>query len=310
MADRIFSRINAGLYREKWQIGLCRADISTIIRDKKFDPEINWINVKSLNRFHTDPFIIRTGNDELQIVYEDYRYGDYYGKISLMKVDRDFNIVSQNIILDTKSHLSYPFVFTEDNKTFLFPEASHRGSLLCYEYDPVKQALTSCCKIIDLPLLDSTILKYENKYWLFGTLSGKERNNKLYIFFSDSLFGPYTSHPGNPVKNSLIGCRPAGSFIRVGNDIYRPSQNCENFYGESISLNKIIELTESEYIEEPYMKIGINGNMNGFKNITGMHTINISGNVIVIDGLSLIYSPVRQIFNFMGRKFFKSIRRY
>ena len=101
--------------------------------------------------------------------------------------------LNRKIVLDTKLHLSYPFIFKENDKIYIFPEAGHSGRLSCYEYDPVKQSLNFLKEILGLPLLDPTILKYKNKYWLFGTLIGKDSDNKLYIFFSNNFWALYSS---------------------------------------------------------------------------------------------------------------------
>jgi hypothetical protein len=302
MNEGILTKIGSKLYRKQWQIGLCRADIRDIINSKKFYPEIRWIPVNSLDYYQSDPFIIPSADNGLTIAFEDYRFDDYYGKISLIKIDEKFNVTDHKVLIDTKSHLSYPFVFNEDNRTYLFPEAAHSGELWCYEYDAANRGVKPPVKIFDLPLIDPTILKHDNKYWLFGNMVGKDLNKKLYLFYSDKLFGPYTSHRCNPVKTSLNGCRPAGSFIKAGDEIYRPSQNCEWNYGESITLNRVKILNEISFAEEPYMTIGA-GNVNsGSDNITAMHTINVCGDIIIVDGLKLTFSPVNQLKNFFGNR--------
>jgi hypothetical protein len=302
MFSGILSKLISKLYRSQWQIGLCRADIKSIIDNKTFNAEISWIPLNSMAYFHGDPFLFRTKEEGLNIIFENYRFNDYYGKISLMLVDENLNPVSQKILLDTKSHLSYPFVFREGDKIYLFPEAAHSGKLSCYEYDPAEKTANFLQVIIDLPLLDSTIIKHESRYWLFGTMVGKDMNSKLYIFYSDNLLGPYSFHPCNPVKNSLNGSRPAGSFIRIGEEIYRPSQNCENYYGESISINKVKILNEFNYVEEPHMTIRIDRNNQSFDNIVAVHTINVCGDIITVDGLRQTYSPVYQFINFLGNR--------
>ena len=80
-------------------------------------------------------------------------------------------------------------------------------------------------------------------------------NYKLNVIYSDSLLGPYIPHPDNPVKSGLNGTRSAGNFIEVDGIIYRPSQNSEKDYGESITINKVNELNEMNVVEEPYMTI-------------------------------------------------------
>lgn len=287
------------IFVKQWVIGLCHGDIKAIIRSKNFDPVINWLPLESLDHFYADPFLLRGTDGNLNIFYEDFSFDDFYGKISVMEFDKNFNLVSKKILLDTKSHLSYPFIYKENDIIYIFPEAGHSGKLSCYKYDPILQSLNFLQDIIDLPILDCTILKHNGKYWLFGTLIGEDSDKKLNIYFSDTLLGTYTSHPGNPVKNSLTGSRPAGNFIEVDGAIYRPSQNSENQYGESITINKINILNELNYVEEPHMVISINRNRSTNHNLYTIHTINVLDDIITVDGLRWTFSPKNQWKNFL-----------
>jgi hypothetical protein len=290
------------LFVKQWQIGLCKGDIAEIIRSKVFNPEIKWLPLNTLAYFHADPFLLKTNDGSLNILFEDFAFKDYYGKIASMKIDENFNQGNKVILLDTKSHLSYPFIISENNRTFVFPEAGYSGRLTCYEYDEAKQILMFHKVIMDLPVLDPTIIKYNNKYWMFGTLIGKDSDKKLNIYFADDLLGPYTHHPGNPVKDSMNGSRPAGSFIVVDNNIYRPSQNSENQYGESITINKVVKLDETSFVEEPYMDIQINQNKKSNGEILTIHTLNVVDDVIVVDGTRWTFSPRIQLKNFLKNR--------
>jgi hypothetical protein len=166
------------------------------------------------------------------------------------------------------------------------------GSLFCYEFDQAKRTFINRKEVLQLPLLDSTILKFENRYWLFATVLGETFNSDLQIFYADNLFGPYTPHIANPVKKDNNGARPAGNFIEVDGAIYRPAQNCSNYYGESITINKIKKLTTAEFEEEEYMIIAPNKN-DEFN--YGIHTINAVDDLIIVDGQKGYFEPVRQL---------------
>jgi len=215
-----------------------------------------------------------------------------------LTVDKRFKQKNYTVLLDTKSHLSYPFAINENNKTYIFPESRKNGKLSCYEYDPVSESIHFLKDILDLPLCDSTILKKAGKYWIFGTLNENESEYKLHVFFSDNLLGPYVPHPSNPVKSGFNGTRSAGNFIEVDGMIYRPTQNCEKEYGESITINKVTELNELNVVEELYMTICINKrNMNNFGMHT-IHTINAMDDLIVVDGIRWTFSPITGLKDF------------
>lgn len=292
---KIISKYLDKLFFKKWIIGICRDNIKEIIRNKTFNPDINWLRMESFEKFYADPFLLTAKDGNFKIMFEDFAFNDGYGKISLMTLDENFTQIDHKILLDTKSHLSYPFVFTENNKTYVFPESAQMDKLSCYEYDPVNETLTFLKDILDLPLRDSTILKHNDKYWIFGTLSNNGEDYELNVFFADSLLGTYTPHPGNPLKNGLNGTRSAGNFIEVDGVIYRPTQNCQKFYGESITINKVTEFNEINFVEEPFMTINLNTKRKCNYGIRSIHTINIIDNVFVVDGEHWIFSPMNQV---------------
>ena len=293
------SKIIDKLYLKQWSIGIADESIQDVIRNKKISKQITWIPINNNYQFFADPFIYKSESGDYRILYEELNYNEQYGNISQFILNKKNQVISSEVLIDTKSHLSYPFIFYENGKMYVFPEASSSGKLSCYEYDSQEQKQTFKKDIVNLPLLDATILKYQNKYWIFCTMAGNEANRKLYIFHSENLLGPYTAHKENPVKDNINGSRPAGNFIEVDGNLYRPAQDCEGYYGSSISIFKIIHLCENKFIEESYMSIY--PAKNGYYNF-GMHTINSVENKIVVDGLVRRFLPLTQLRTFVRKK--------
>jgi len=295
----LLSKVFDKLYLKQWSIGIADISIEDVIRNKKIDSKFIWIPVNNKHQFFADPFILKTSAEEYQILFEELDYNKRYGNISLIMLNNRNEVISKKLLLDIKSHLSYPFFFLENGNIYLFPESSEAGKLACYKYDSKIKSLEFVKNIIDLPLLDSTILKYEGKYWLFATMRGRDSNSKLYLFFSDQLLGPYRPHPLNPVKNNIDGSRPAGNFIEVDGNIFRPTQGSGKYYGASIIINKIIELSEDSFKEEYYFKI--TPSQKEYYNF-GIHTINYMDQKIVIDGLVRRFLPFTQIGRFLSNR--------
>lgn len=288
----LISKIFDKFYLKQWSIGIINETIEDVIRNKKISKEIKWIPINNNYQFFADPFIYKSETGEYSILYEEMDYNKQYGIISQFKLDSTNNVVEKEGILDTKSHLSYPFIFYENGNMYVFPESSANGKLSCYQYDSGSLSLQFIKDIINLPLLDSTILKHENKYWIFSTMRGIDSNKKLYIFYADSLLGNYTPHPQNPAKDNMNGSRPAGNFILVDDNIYRPAQGSGKYYGSSIIVNKVIELSESKF-EEEYC-FSITPLKEEYYNF-GIHTINYVDNKIVVDGLARRFLPFTQM---------------
>ena len=280
------------LYLKQWGIGFLKGSMADIIRNKRTELSFEWMSLNNKTVSYADPFVFKTAGGRINILFENVSSYHLDGKISLMVCNDNFEPVLEKVVLDTNDHLSYLYVFQEHGKTYVFPENAFGGSLNCYEFDTVKNSLVNKKEIIALPLLDSTILKYQDKYWLFATLLGDTLNSDLHIFYADSLFGPYTPHKSNPVKRQLNGSRPAGNFIEVDGAIYRPTQNCGNYYGESITINKITTLTTEKFEEEEYMVI-VPNKTDEFN--YGIHTINAVDDIIIVDGQKGYFEPVQQL---------------
>jgi hypothetical protein len=280
------------LYLKQWGIGFLKGNIADIIRNRQSALSFEWISLNDKSISYADPFVFKTDDGRINILFESVSSHNLDGKISLMVCNDNLEPVFEKVVLNTNDHLSYPYVFRENGKIYVFPENAFGGSLNAYEFDPVTNSLINKKEIIKKPLLDSTILKYENRYWLFATFLGDTLNSDLHIFYADHLMGPYTAHSGNPVKRQLNGSRPAGNFIQVDGEIYRPTQNCSNYYGESITINRIKVLTTTRFEEEEHMLIEPNKN-DEFN--YGIHTINAVDDIIIVDGQKGHFEPVQQL---------------
>lgn len=280
----------------QWNIGFGIYNIKDIIRERRDDMKFKWLPVSGKSKSFADPFIFKTEDDTLNLIYEDFSMVDSecYGKIALSVLDKNFDPVFNKQILDSKSHSSYPFVYKENDKIYIIPESSKKGKVTSFKYDLNSRSLVDEQIIIDdLPLLDSTIYKHNDKYWLFATLGDhKFDHSKLYIYYADTLFGNYLPHINNPVKFGLKGTRPAGNIIEVDKVLYRPAQNCSEYYGKSIIINKILKLSDSEFIEEPYMEITADKSSEYSE---GLHTINSLNDIIVVDGIKMVFMPLKKI---------------
>ena len=284
----------------QWGIGFAKGNVKEIIRKKNLDLKFTWLEQNNKLEFIADPFIFKNNQGNINLLYEDFSV-ERNGTIALKIIDNDFKTIFQKTILKTGYHLSYPFVFQEDSITYIIPESHQRGKVAIFEYDFFNNSLTNEKILINLPLLDSTILKYENKYWLFASLGdGINDNKQLHIYYADSILGKYLPHKKNPVRNNLNATRPAGNFIEVDGAIYRPAQNCKEYYGKSITINKIIKLTVNEFEETHYFEITADS-MSNFN--AGLHTINILDDIIVIDGIKFIFMPLKKIMLFLKKQF-------
>lgn len=289
----IFKKYIDKLHLKQWSIGFAKMDLKEVIRKKLTHLPVEWVTPNNKMLSYADPFIFEDKAGNLQVLLESVSTISLDGKITLMTIDRNtLKPVFEKDLLQTDSHFSYPFIFRENGKIYVFPENAFEGKLCCYEYDEENRTFGNKRVVVDQPLVDSTIIKHEGRYWLFSTKIGEARNSELFIFHADSLLGPYTPHVKNPVKSDLRSSRPAGDFIHVDGSLYRPSQYCTSYYGEAITINKITRLDITQFEEEEYFTIRVNSS-DAFS--YGIHTINAVGNFIVVDGQKSYFEPVQQL---------------
>ena len=261
-----------------WKTGIIENSISDITNNKSLLKQVQWINIKNKRDFIADPFGFTAANREY-IIYEKFNWEKNKGHIEV--IER----LTQKVVFKLKAdfHFSYPFVFEDGNEIYIIPETHQTNSIDLYQWNDNKQEMQLVKTIIDnFPGVDNSILKHNNKYWLFCTTSKhKMADHQLNLFYADELTGEWTPHPLNPIVTSINSARPAGSFIKIDGKIIRPSQNSGNTYGGKIVLNEITELTETTYSEKKVEVIAPEDFKN--KNIVGVHTISSMGNSTLID---------------------------
>lgn len=284
------------LFVSHWNIGFCNIPIEQIIINKINKIEIKWLKHNFNDRFFADPFLIRLKNYPINVLVEDYRYNEGYGRISLLKINEDYEIGEYKTVLNTNSHISYPYPVNKDllkDRIYLLPESSLSGNLSLYCFDKNSELIEFVQSCISEPLLDATPIFYDNIWWIFSTKRGNRSNSDLFIYYSDEIDGPYTSHKKNPVKRNLLTSRPAGDFIIVDGFMYRPTMDCSGRYGKSINVNKIIELSKEGFKEELYLNISLK---NETEYTSGFHTINCLDGLLVVDGLRRDFTPLRKVY--------------
>ena len=238
-------------------------EYNTIVKYK--NGEFNILE-QPQNSYWADPFIINRDNKNY-IFFEDYDFNNGKGHISYCKIDFiDGKLVQEeaNQIIKERFHLSFPFLFEYDDKLYIIPESYQDKSLNIYECISFPDKWSTKKKLIrNINAVDTTLLYYLDKFWLFTSVKktrtrrDETTNRYLNIFFTDNLFSEnWIPHPINSKKlYGNLGSHGTGrgaGYIYKGLDdfYYRPIQLNENYYAESIQINKIILLNETEFVEE------------------------------------------------------------
>ncbi len=234
------------------------------------------------DRFYADPFLFEKDSRTF-LFLEDLRYSQGRAIISCCELDADGTPGPVFEVLRRPYHLSYPFLFEHQGEIYMIPETKENRTVELYRATnfPSEWALESVL-LSDVHAVDATIHQADGKYWMFAGISNGRYSNcdEVGIFFSDTLKGPWTPHPLNPVVSDVRRARPAGAFFRDQGRLIRPSQDCSKAYGYALVFSEVITLSETSYEERPVARLDpdwVKGNL-------GTHTYTRTGQFEVIDG--------------------------
>lgn len=268
--------------------------------------ENNWkyLDISS-EKMQADPFIVFE-NGKYFVFYEELYFEENKGYISVGELDLEKNrLVNQRIILEKDYHLSYPFIFKEDDKWFMIPESSQNKTVDLYEAErfpyewKFKRSLLK-----NVENVDSTLIKKDNIWYLFTNEKqlGISPNDELSIYYSeDFLNKEFKKLFLNPVISDVSCARMGGKIFLKNSKIYRVSQDCSKRYGYRVNINEILEIDKNNYKEQ---KIEVLKHPRS-KKIIGMHTYNFSNEIEVADFLVLrndIKGLIRNIKSNLKRK--------
>lgn len=207
------------------------------------------------------------------------------------------------VVLQEKHHLSYPNVFEHEGEIYMLPETRECDAVILY-------------KAVEFPLrwekhktlvegdkfADSCVLFHEGKWYLFTTAWYGEKNG-LRIFVSDNLKGEYAEHPMSPITDDIALSRCGGAVFHYDGKLYRPAQDCANYYGENLRVYEIAELSPTSY-KESLVKSMIDKQQAW--NPKGGHHLNTlvfnGKRIVVMDGIvddNWLNNHTRKMFNFI-----------
>lgn len=249
-ALNLLSLLREGMLTSLWSIKVFTSNsmISAPPNECHLDkPTLQASDVKDVPaEFVADPFIIVHEN-KYYMFFEVLNKASGRGEIGLAISNDGEEWIYEKIVMNEKHHLSYPQVFKAKDEIYMLPETCETKSVLLYKATNFPFEWKIACELFSGKYVDPSIFEYEGKWWIFA---GSEGEN-LHLFHSDNLEGPWVEHPQSPIisNNSCI-TRPGGRIIVQNSEIYRYTQDGQDYYGKSTRVFKIKKLTETEYEEE------------------------------------------------------------
>lgn len=289
-------------YSQNWNIGFCELSSDNFLRNKSLR-RIQWMKHPFRDRWFADPFILRVTETEIVVFVEECKIEHPKGIICELVLDRATKKLKQRyVLLEKETHLSYPAIIRHNGRIYVYPENGASGMLNIYEYDENNHKLINPICLIDQALADSTILKLNGKYHLIATRFPNTQEC-VYSFSSEKLFGPYRIDSEIPFQKSRGCSRPAGNWIVLGKQLYRPAQDCVTRYGAGISLMSV-NVSDKDIDDIMLFKVL----PASCKYSRGIHTINFGDDLCVVDGYGYLHSIAGRVVTLM-RKIKYSLKR-
>lgn len=225
-----------------------------------------------------DPFPFELSGRKY-LLCEKWKRTSWKASIAVFHIAEDGDIEYLGVAISAPYHLSYPYIVRRGSEIFCVPEASRGGAVEIYRCEAPLE-WKRCCTILDEPVIDPTIFKNNGSWWLAGLVRASPQKSGLWLWWSDNLFGPWKPHNGNPVATDPRTIRPAGTVVQADDELYRPSQDCRNEYGQKIIWNRIEQLDRRRYREVPTGSIEPWSDSEGWSRV---HTIGVSPEQAFLD---------------------------
>ena len=273
-----------GLRKDIWRSAIVEASLGEIVRRGSIDGlPLRWLPSLGSFRFLADPFgLWRDG--QLHVLAEAYDYRVRIGTIEVFTYSSSLDLVSQQTALVEPWHLSYPLMIEADGETWMLPEAHRSGGLTLYRALEFPGRWEAAGRIVlDHVPVDATPFFHDGLWWLFycPATSAADKVGTLHIAFAERLQGPWTPHPGNPVRRDRASTRPGGTPQVFDGRVMLPVQDCSHTYGGAIRPLFFDRLDPTRVETEAGPPITIPSDFAPY--VEGMHTLAAAGDVTLID---------------------------
>jgi hypothetical protein len=283
VVEKIRNRLNRRETVSHWRIGIRRREEAFMerLKDGLVEKDYHWFESPN-GHFWADPVLCDVA-EKTYLFFEDYIYEKQRAVIACAEVTDDFKLSNIRTVLDTGSHASFPFVFTDGTEFYMVPETYEEGTVSLYRAVSFPHQWEKVKTILDLPCVDTVVWKQNNLWWLSTSHNfnhGHAHTGLLYS--SDSLLGQWKLHPEAPFAPDARYARNAGPILSTKDgQTYRVSQRAEFSYGSSISFHKICELNELKYEESLQLTVRPAAS----STMRGNHSFALSEKFEVVDGV-------------------------
>ena len=261
------------LILQRWNIGFTETPIADILAGTS--AQYRWMKHEYEGRWFADPFLLDVTEDDYVVLAEDFEDSRGYAVISKLVVDRKSLVLKDvKMLLDRKTHLSFPVIIRKDGEIYVHPENSESGELNLYRYDSSEEKLVKVETMMAAPMTDAVTLEYNGEQLLFATKLPNPNGTKLDMYVKE--------HGEYKLKDTIaLGGRTArmgGDFFWVDGQLYRPAQDNNVCYGGALIIQRA-KVEEGKWSFEDVRRLTSPHS----EYTTGFHTFNMYKGTIVVD---------------------------
>jgi hypothetical protein len=282
------SRLKYWFRYELWNVGVCREPIEAALARGRLN-DVSWAPSLGRRRFIADPFAIRTATG-VTVYVEDLDFAaSGKGRIARFALAESWNGWHLEEALETREHLSYPFLFEAEGQVWCVPESYEARACRLYRVAADGTLRMEAVLLENAEFVDPTLFQHDGRWWLFCTDRAKGDGLKLYAYHARDFRGPWAPHALNPLKCDIASARPAGPPFLLDGALCRPAQDCSLGYGSAVVVHRIMELSPERFRE---VTVGrIRSDAQG-PYPDGFHTLVVFDGWLLVDGKRRMTSPL------------------
>ena len=290
MIKEIYRKIT----KHKWELGFVENSLSEVLQGEPL--RVRWVKHHYTDRWFADPFILNVSDTDIVLLVEEFCYQLKRGRIAKLVIDRETcELKRMKIVLDLPTHLSFPAIYRDNGKVYIYPENHDSGELKLYLYDDATETCRFERLLCKEPLTDAVYTTLFGEKMIFSTKIPTQNGGELDIYAYNDATSLYELKDSCHFNENIA--RMAGDFFVVQNDIYRPAQESNHSYGHAVSIQKVSRRDSHVAFEECVRLYSPHPDLQ-----LGMHTFNVFGGMVVVDvkgyvhpGISRILSKVKNL---------------
>ncbi|WP_407049382.1 hypothetical protein [Methyloraptor flagellatus] len=239
------------VHDDHWRIGIRRlASPADGVLDRLAWPAngYHWL-ADDRRRYYADPFLFRDGGTTW-LFCEEYPYATRKGILSVARVDADGIPETPRPILETETHLSYPFVFRHAGAIYMMPESSGAKTLELWRAIAFPDRWERVATLVSgVSLADATLFAHAGRFWITAAIQEPSTSSwdALMVYVADDPLGPWRPASSEPLLIDASSVRPAGHVVERDGVLYRPAQDCRDGYGAALTLARIDAIGEGRF---------------------------------------------------------------